>query len=162
MLTFSFTVGTPDEARTAAEVCDFLAERLTPGAAPSTRRARSSKPAETVQLPNDKPASEPDAKPVVDVKDPVALYAALTGQPVTEAAAPAAADTATPAAAEPETRDSRLAKIRDAVKVHGGKWFGDYVKAHNPTNKKLSDFTDEELDHLHAATVSGVVPPAKS
>jgi hypothetical protein len=42
MISFSFTVGSADDARTAAEVCDFLAEQLTA----TKRRPRASDPAE--------------------------------------------------------------------------------------------------------------------
>lgn len=138
MLTFSFTVGSADDARTAAEVCDFLTERMAPGATPAKRTRSSSKAAETVQLPNDNPA----------VSDPAALYAALSGTPVAESS-PAQVDPPAPAAG---TRDERLAKARELIKQRGGLWFSTYMKSAG-IDKKLSDYTDDELIAIHNAAV---------
>lgn len=147
MLTFSFTVGSADEARTAAEVCDFLAEQMTNPA----KRRRSSKAPE---VSNDKPA-DPVASGIPEVSDPAALYAALSGATpvvgngevgkVPELAAPY-----TPPPAAAETRDDRLAKVRELVKQKGGKWFGDYIKAAG-IDKKLSEYTDDELSAIQTA-----------
>lgn len=151
MITFSFTVGNPDDARTAAEVCDFLAERMAPGAAPSTRTRRPSKVAD---LPKDNLSVPSESA----VSDPAALYAALSGAPVAESS-PAQVDP--PAVTEPEAspRDDRIAKTRGLVKERGGKWFGDYMKSAK-IDKKLSDYTDQELTALHDAAVSGNLPVA--
>ncbi len=159
MLTFSFTVGSADDARTAAEVCDFLAERMATGATP-TRRPRSSKAADTVQLPNDKPAEQ--------VKDPAALYAALAAVPAAKVAVydstvplVVSAETAeiygvkpTAEVAATQTREERVAEVRKTVSGKGGKWFGDYIKEHKLDGKKLSDYSDAELDAINTAAAA--------
>jgi hypothetical protein len=140
MLTFSFSVGSADDARTAAEVCDFLAERMAPGAVPAKRTRSSSKTAEPVQLPNDNPTV---------VSDPAALYAALSGTPVAESLP---AVESSPAQVDPPARDERLAKARELIKQRGGLWFGNYMKSAG-IDKKLSDYTDDELIAIHNAAV---------
>lgn len=154
MLSFSFTVGNADDARAAAEVCDFLAERLSPGAVPAKRTRSSSKAADPVQLPNDKqpePAGVGEAPGLVvpTVSDPAALYAALSGAaPVPEASPPVVA----------ETRDDKVAKVRDLVKKQGGKWFSDYIAHAKTADVKLSDYSDDQLAALLAAATTGVIP----
>lgn len=150
---FNFTIGSADDARLAAEVCDFMADRMAPGAAPAVRTRRAS----------NKPATQADAPAVpvtgaaVAVSDAAELYAALAGG--TPAATVVPEVTAPHVEPEVETaiadsRDDRVVAAREAIKAKGGLWFGDYVKKNHPDGKKLSDYTDAELAAVHAAATS--------
>lgn len=146
---FSFNVASADDARLAAEVCDFLADRMVPGAAPAARTRRSATKAAAAETPPVTP---------VAVTDAAELYAALAGGAATVAeVAPV-----TEPVKEPEvetailehSRDDRIVEAREAIKKKGGLWFGEYVKAHHPDGKKLSDYTDAELAAVHSAATA--------
>lgn len=63
-----------------------------------------------------------------------------------------AIETYTATAARGSESSPRLFVAREAIKQLGGKWFGDYMKAHpDVADKKLSDYGDDELSAITRA-----------
>ena len=172
MLSFTFTVGSADDARLAAEVCDFLSERMTSGAAPSTRRPRAasnkaaveqSAPVVSDPAPKDAAAlyaemggTAPvatDVPAVATVADPAALAAALAGgTPVDDRSVASAAQVDPPAVApkvEPEVAAARLERCRTIAKARGAKWLGDTMRKLKIENS-MSTWTVEQQDKFFA------------
>lgn len=168
MLSFTFTVGSADDARIAADLCDFMAEQMAGTAAP--RRGRSKK-----ELTNDRPppVAGRDTPAVLSVSDPVGLYAMLQGgekpSPAVDEQPKVEPEAATTPKVEPEaaavlelsgTREERFKKTVDAVKVLGAKWLGDYFKINaSMGGKKMSDFSDDELAACYKAATAAAPKP---
>lgn len=161
MFTVNFAVGSADDARIAADVCDFLAERMSAGAAAPSRTPRpraSNKP--PVEVPNDKPDAaalyaalggtapvEIDVPGIAAVADPAALVVALAGsEPVTPKVEPEAA-------AVIDSPENRLERCRAIAKARGGKWLGDTMKKLGITNS-MSTWSAEVQEQFFAEDVT--------
>lgn len=165
MFNISVSVTNQDEARTAADLFDFLAERLAPGAAPTQRRARGKRAETPVGDTTERPvtAHNPDLAAGFTggraaQTDPAALYATLAG------GLPADLEGADPTQAEPVVSEPVVAvqtatvdvealrvTVRAKAQSLGGLWFRTALDQNGLTGVPLSQMDATGLGKLMGA-----------